>query len=611
MVVLAASCFVLACFCYLQCASSSDAGGSTPRQLQGDTNGFLDVFEVYKPVAFAPQGSGCDQQLLLMEHQFALSYGHPFIGDYQPPKCDFDTVKINFTVTSKGRQFDRLALMYLGDAEVFRTSTAEPTQNGIIWTYIKDMSQYTALWKQPQKLIFDLGNLIDSTYTGAYNTTLTASFSKQNNIKTPDVVLPISAKRSATNGTSAFIVPSDNATVSVAIPAAASRAVVSISACGQINEEFWWSNVFNQDMFTFNATTGILYGYSPFREVQLYIDKNLAGVVWPFPTIFTGGVVPGFWRSIVGIDAFDLRMPEIDISPFLSYLTDGKEHSFSIKVVGLDTQEDGTAKLSDGVGYYWVITGNIFLYLGEGAGSGCGKGVLPHIVAPDTTFTTSRQLVQNRKTGANESVSYSVTAKRTLTVTSPAYTWVQTLSFSNYGLLDQQGFRQWNKQNTGGELLANVAGSNAALTTFSYPLEANTTFGVSDTGSTIDAWLNRGLSVGSNGGLGVSTFTLANGPSNLVTKQYGSAHYGSFSNAPSYSFGDTTDEFEETSEGSTYSRTVRAVNGTVISDTQGGRQFLFSERQVPSKSLVDPLPIGRDSVRRILGRGPGDPNLNL
>ncbi|KIL60081.1 hypothetical protein M378DRAFT_26660 [Amanita muscaria Koide BX008] len=545
------SCFVLAWFCYFHGVSSADAGGFTPRQLQDDTNGFLDIFEVYKPVNFAPQGSGCDQQILLMEHQLHSAMDIRLLllsGDYQPPTCDFDTVKINFTVTSKGHQFDRLALMYLGDMEVFRTSTAEPTQNGIIWTYIKDMSQYIALWKQPQKLIFDLGNLIDNTYTGAYNTTLTASFSKNNNIKTPDVVLPISAKRSATNGTSAFIVPSDNTTVSVTIPAPASRAVVHVS---------------------FNAIAGILYGYSPFHEVQLYIDGTLAGVVWPFPTIFTGGVVPGFCHPIVGSDAFNLRMPEIDISPFLSYLTDGKDHSFSIKVVGLDTQEDGTAKLSDGVGYYLVITGNIFLYLGEGAGSGYGKGVLPLVVAPDPTFTTSHQLLQNRTTGANESVSYSVMAKRALTVTSPAYTWVQTLSFSNYGLLDRQGFRQWNKQNTGGELLANVAGSNAALTTFSYPLEANTTFGVSDTGSTIDAWLNRGLSVGSNGGLGVSTFTLANGPSNLVTKQYGSAHYGSFSNAPSYSFGDTTDEFEETSEGSTYSRTVRAVNGTVISDTQG------------------------------------------
>ena len=74
-----------------------------------------------------------------------------FLGNYEPPKCDFDTVRMNPTVTSKGRQYDRLALMYLGDTEVFRTSTAEPTKNGIVWTYIKDMSPYNALWKRPQK----------------------------------------------------------------------------------------------------------------------------------------------------------------------------------------------------------------------------------------------------------------------------------------------------------------------------------------------------------------------------------------------------------------------------------------------------------------------------
>lgn len=39
--------------------------------------------------------------------------------------------------------------------------------------------------------------------------------------------------------------------------------------------------------------TGEFYGYSPFREVQLFIDGMLAGVAWPFPVIFTGGVVPG------------------------------------------------------------------------------------------------------------------------------------------------------------------------------------------------------------------------------------------------------------------------------------------------------------------------------
>ena len=67
---------------------------------------------------------------------------------------------MNFTVQSRGRQFDRLGIMYLGDIEVFRTSTAEPTANGIIWTYVKEMEQYNALWGTNQKVIFDLGNLV-------------------------------------------------------------------------------------------------------------------------------------------------------------------------------------------------------------------------------------------------------------------------------------------------------------------------------------------------------------------------------------------------------------------------------------------------------------------
>lgn len=29
------------------------------------------------------------------------------------------------------------------------------------YTYMKDMSQYMALWKQPQKVIFDLPNNVD------------------------------------------------------------------------------------------------------------------------------------------------------------------------------------------------------------------------------------------------------------------------------------------------------------------------------------------------------------------------------------------------------------------------------------------------------------------
>jgi hypothetical protein len=79
--------------------------------------------------------SACQEVLVV--HSFAYSYGQPFISSYAPPKCKFNRVTWNLTVVSAGRQFDRLGIVYLGDIEVFRTSTAEPTANGIRWTYLK------------------------------------------------------------------------------------------------------------------------------------------------------------------------------------------------------------------------------------------------------------------------------------------------------------------------------------------------------------------------------------------------------------------------------------------------------------------------------------------
>lgn len=100
----------------------------------------------------------------LMRRDFAFSYNDPFVANYTPPDCEFNRVVINFTAVSVGRQYDRLAIMYLGDIEVWRTSTAEPTiPPGIRWVYLKDMTQFLSLWKQPQTLIFDLGNLVSTS----------------------------------------------------------------------------------------------------------------------------------------------------------------------------------------------------------------------------------------------------------------------------------------------------------------------------------------------------------------------------------------------------------------------------------------------------------------
>ncbi|OOF96934.1 hypothetical protein ASPCADRAFT_45444 [Aspergillus carbonarius ITEM 5010] len=531
----------------------------------------LEDFEVYQPVPISHGKAGCNEEVLLMDYVFGYSYGEPYVGIYEPPDCTFDTVRINFTVTSKGTQYDRLALMYLGDTEVFRTSTAEPSTDGIIWTYIKDMSQFNVLWKEKQKLIFDLGNIITDVYTGSYNTTLTAYFSYEGNVKTPDVILPISARKSAQNASSDFELPTDNATVLYQFPPTTSRAVVSISACGQSTEEFWWSNVLSADEYSFDNTIGELYGFSPFREVQLYIDGILAGVDWPFPIIFTGGVAPGFWRPIVGIDAFDLRQPEIDISPFLPLLTDNRSHSFEIRVTGLNVSDDGTVTLSDTVGSYWVVTGTIFLYLDDSVSqsvTNSTNGQAPEVIAPAPTFEVTRNLAQSGN-GTNETLSYSVLAERTLTVQSSEYSWSQNLSYSNYGFLNQQGLSQKNKQQTFGQnSISQLTGNKTTDdVTFEYPLLCNTTYGLED-GLSISALIHRGLDIESTGGLGVSTYTFTSGALDLHTEQWGTAYYYEPSDGEgSVSTGETTDVFQSNAGGVPYYRNVRAVNGTVVSDT--------------------------------------------
>ncbi|OJD23694.1 hypothetical protein ACJ73_04951 [Blastomyces percursus] len=591
------------------CAASPGSVLLGQNVLQSDSTQ-LQVFQVYKPVASEPPhrvpGGGCNTELLLMRHEFGFSYGHPFVGNYVPPQCDFDTVIMTMTVTSKGRQFDRLALMFLGDTEVFRTSTAEPTPNGIIWTYVKDMSLYMALWAEPQKLIFDLGNLIDDTYTGLFDVTLTVVFSlRLHDIRTADVILPISARRSAEDSPSGFNIPADNATVTHVIPNDVSRAVVSISACGQSTEEFWYSHVLSSDIYTFNETTGPLYGHSPFREVQLFIDGKMAGVVWPFPIIFTGGIAPGFWRPIVGIDAFDLREPEIDITPFLPMLTDGQAHSFGISVVGLGDVKDGVAETSETVGSYWVVTGKIFIYLGGEATvndsamkrrSDSGPVIL-------TKFGSNiaHEWQQNPSTGMNESLSYTVQISRSLSVTSPSSRWTQSLTFSNSASFSDQGRAQLIKQvtDTTSDSLDLMGAKDIVVSkiTSSYPLEVYSAYRSNASGLEITASLSRGLQFSYQSDFSYySPFTLVTGPSQFDATQFGKATYQS-TPGTLRSTGDTTEVFKESSAGVTYDVRVRAVNGTVF---QG-----YDPSPVFNQSTDQDGPLGRHSIKAMLGRGPG------
>lgn len=55
--------------------------------------------------------AGCE--VVLAVNVFNNSFETPFVGQYEPPAClaDTNTVVMNLTVTSRGRQFDRLSIM--------------------------------------------------------------------------------------------------------------------------------------------------------------------------------------------------------------------------------------------------------------------------------------------------------------------------------------------------------------------------------------------------------------------------------------------------------------------------------------------------------------------
>ena len=52
---------------------------------------------------------------------------------------------------------------------VWRTSTPEPTRgDGIIWTYLKDVTRYTPLFAEAGTFILQLDNLLETGLDGQY-----------------------------------------------------------------------------------------------------------------------------------------------------------------------------------------------------------------------------------------------------------------------------------------------------------------------------------------------------------------------------------------------------------------------------------------------------------
>lgn len=291
----------------------------------------------------------------LMQHTFAASYYQPYLGTWSPPaSCPGPWSKVVLTLTGSvsGRQFDRISGIWIGGAEVLRTSTPEPDPAGITWQVQKDVTEYTPLFTPGQSVQVQLDNVYNSTYTGAFDETLTLTFYQTSQqwpaAAHPDQVIGITQPFGTGTGEWTYLNSSaDAATKQVTLPRNLTRLYAEVYTSGHGCEEFWYGN--QPDSY---AGPHGLCGGGPYREVDVYLDGKLAGVAVPFPVVYTGGWNPLLWRPIPGVRAFNLAPYLLDLTPFAGTLTDGQPHTVSVQV----GNNEG----------FWLTDANLLLYTDPG-----------------------------------------------------------------------------------------------------------------------------------------------------------------------------------------------------------------------------------------------------
>ncbi|WP_412540670.1 peptide-N4-asparagine amidase [Longispora sp. K20-0274] len=279
------------------------------------------------PAIERPAGPSCTVRIVT--HQFVNF--DPYTATYQPPAgCagDWGKVVLDMHGAVKGRQFDRLGALSMGGVTIFKTSTPEPSADGIEWNVEKDVTAYSALFRHEQPVWMLIGNVVNDTYTGILDITVDLTFYGGKAKDPAHTVQPLeNLRREGTDQVG-----------TVTLPKTTDRLVAEVYATGSGGgcEEFWYS------VAPADTPYSCAGGKGPYREVQVLVDDKLAGIAAPYPHIYTGGWGnPFLWYAVPAPRAFNVRPLSYDLGPFIGKLTDGQPHKLAVRVVGVPEGQSG------------------------------------------------------------------------------------------------------------------------------------------------------------------------------------------------------------------------------------------------------------------------------
>ena len=296
------------------------------------------------PSVRRPNTRPCVVQLFM---NFRFDDFSPRLFQYVPPtNCPGPWLKVvfegDFSVT-QGRQFDRTANVWIGGTNIYFGTTAEPSRNvSRSWHVERDLTDYSALLTMARPGEIVLGNLVNPTFTGVIFGSANLQFypveDREEAPISADLVLPLSA--GPIGGTVSLQTSASMLARSFNLPTNIERAFLAVYAQSQSNDEFWYTCVPDDVADELQSC-----GATAFREGEITIDGQPAGVAPIYPWIFTGGIDPYLWRPIPSVQTLNFVPYRVDLTPFAGLLSNGQTHEIALRVHNANHRFEATATL--------------------------------------------------------------------------------------------------------------------------------------------------------------------------------------------------------------------------------------------------------------------------
>jgi hypothetical protein len=270
---------------------------------------------------------------------------------YQPPPdCKAPWAKVvleaDFSVDA-GHQYDRTASIWLKGVNLYFGTTEEPSPRfGPSWRIERDLIDYTNLLRSAGEGVALVNNWVDSIRGSIIHASARILFYPASAgypaPRTPDAVYSLSGARNA----AANLQNADDQLLRrLAFPRNTTRVYMDLFAQSQFHDEFWYTCLPDQyipQTSAFAMKRGYrgapvhprACGGGSYREAEISVDGHPAGLAPIYPWVYTGGIDPYLWRPTPGVQTLNFVPYRLDLTPFAGLLSDGAQHSVSVRVLG-------------------------------------------------------------------------------------------------------------------------------------------------------------------------------------------------------------------------------------------------------------------------------------